>query len=595
MLRRRRIRTELASNPQWQVTIGGKQWLCPLCAKVGASWTEDAKQLVAEVSHHLEQVCDGGEEPYSLPALQGRALDIQLSQRIANKPNWGIVDSRNAWYCPSCALPTSVQLESKSAIPLGTLGKIKAHLGSCEHYARKELAPLKTLLTARALIDLEEYRFYTPTRHWMCPFCLKKAEAQVTADSAITNAFVKEVQEHLDRCYLYKERAGTPKPLAEVKQAHENHSRSVGLTRKISRSLLEDPVWQVSDKAQVWVCPYCRLGIPGVKLSSAIVIRETCPHQIAHHLLVNCKAYQAGATPAKSIEELRAREAAEDAALAASLAGPPEYEDMDSGAFRVISKDLENMRAKSDEMDKSLEAARKRQLQMLPELPEIEGFQFAATFRPCSSVGGDFYDFVKVSEHQIGVTIGDVTGHGMEAAIVMSMAKKLISICGRGRDSAAETMHIANEDIRQDLSKDTFVSVAYGVLDTRSLEFTICSAGHNPWILYNPARTPKIAQLNPKGTALGLLDPTRFNKLLEEMSIQLQPGDTLIQYTDGITEAMDKQGEEFEVQRLVDLLEAKARNHEPEYLCYLINSAVEQFTGGAPPDDDLTLLIFQVS
>ena len=143
-------------------------------------------------------------------------------------------------------------------------------------------------------------------------------------------------------------------------------------------------------------------------------------------------------------------------------------------------KSLANELKKKTEMEQSIRLARRRQLHMLPAMPKVEGFDFRALYTPCANVSGDFYDFIKVSEHEIGIALGDVSGHGIEAGIIMGMAKKALQIYAKGLSSPKQALALTNADLAVDLGESTFVSAAYGVLDTRERIFRFARAGNNP-------------------------------------------------------------------------------------------------------------------
>ncbi len=123
---------------------------------------------------------------------------------------------------------------------------------------------------------------------------------------------------------------------------------------------------------------------------------------------------------------------------------------------------------------------------MLPKPPSIRGFDFDCSYIPCDEVSGDFYDFIRIDETHLGISIGDVSGHGIEAAMVMGMAKKALQIFARDGCSAKEVLALANKDLGRDLLEGTFVSAAYGILDTAKRTFVFARAGNNPPFLVNP-------------------------------------------------------------------------------------------------------------
>jgi serine phosphatase RsbU (regulator of sigma subunit) len=189
--------------------------------------------------------------------------------------------------------------------------------------------------------------------------------------------------------------------------------------------------------------------------------------------------------------------------------------------------------------------------------------------------------------------MGDVSGHGMEAALVMSMIKKSLKIHGKGVASAAETLRVTNADIHEDLAQSTFCSIFYGVLDTTKMSMRFSRAGHSPLVLYNPARKPSLYPLEPKGIAIGIDKGPVFNRTLEEMELKLAKGDMLVQFTDGVVEANNKKKEEFGTDRLYAAIEEYGK-HEPKYLAHMLELTLQEFRGTVPAEDDVTIICIKV-
>jgi len=245
-------------------------------------------------------------------------------------------------------------------------------------------------------------------------------------------------------------------------------------------------------------------------------------------------------------------------------------------------------------MKKSMKMATKRQLRMLPKVPKVTGFEFHALYLPATNVSGDFYDFILNGETSIGMAMGDVSGHGIEAGIIMGMAKKAMQIYAKDRTSPKDILVVANEDLSQDLDGETFLSASYGDLDITKRILRFARAGHNPPYLVNPARQPAVNEIKPNGMVIGV-DKTgkRFPMVMKEEVIQLQTGDLFFQYTDGLVEAPDKEKNEFGEDRVKELL---LRNHGLNVidLLNIIEETVHSYIGAAPQEDDITMIAFKV-
>jgi hypothetical protein len=237
-----------------------------------------------------------------------------------------------------------------------------------------------------------------------------------------------------------------------------------------------------------------------------------------------------------------------------------------------------------------LERARKQIIAMLPSRTSIPGFEFESIYQPAEGIGGDFYDFIELNEDEIGIVIADVTGHGIEAAVVVGMVKSALKIIGKQVSSPAEAIRLANEEIYPDLDPTTFATVCYGILDRKSKMLRFCRAGHNPLIIYNTQRSPALSSYEPKGMVLGMVSKCEC----EEVNLQLQAGDCVIQYTDGITEAMDSDQEEFSFERLCATIEKSGKDGDIKKILTDIESAVASFTGAVKQHDDITIIGIKV-
>ncbi len=244
-----------------------------------------------------------------------------------------------------------------------------------------------------------------------------------------------------------------------------------------------------------------------------------------------------------------------------------------------------------DAMEKALSVAERRQLTMLPKhVPEVPGYEFASTYTPCASVSGDFYDIIDLGDGKIGLLNGDVSGHGMEAGIIMGMAKKALQIYAHTGDSPVEVLASGNDNLCDDLDSETFFTVVYGVLDSKANKLEFVRAGHSHPILLGP--TPdKWDVIKSGGMMIGMTGGPIFRKSLEAVTIDLMPGQSFYMYTDGIIEAHERGGALYGMDRLLGFLESAGDPRKP--LQSVLDGLVvnlDEWTGGAEPEDDITVL-----
>jgi HAMP domain-containing protein len=245
--------------------------------------------------------------------------------------------------------------------------------------------------------------------------------------------------------------------------------------------------------------------------------------------------------------------------------------------------------AEKERVQKELEIAKGIQQTFLPEsAPKIEGFDLAGLNTPALEVGGDFYDFIPVDLNKWGLVIADVSGKGVPAALFMALSRTLIRSNTTGSTSPLETIRRTNDIIAQDTRANMFVTLFYGVLDPVRKTLTYINAGHNPPLVQGKSPV-EITMLAAKGIALGVLTDMEF----EEKEISLHPGDILILYTDGVTEAINLKNEMFGHERISGIVEENYYLSAQEII-QKIEKEVFTFSEGQPQFDDITLLLLKV-
>lgn len=239
----------------------------------------------------------------------------------------------------------------------------------------------------------------------------------------------------------------------------------------------------------------------------------------------------------------------------------------------------------------SLLRARSVQLGMLPPPPKLEGVDIDVFYEACDELGGDFYDFITVSPTELGIVLADVSGHGLDAALMMAAAKKTLQIHARRSSSPSEVLIAACEDLADDLPKGSFITVWYGVLNSETGLLRYASAGHNPLILRREGSS-QVSRHSAKGVVLGSVFLKAMQESLEEQSLQLQHGDTVLLYTDGVTEATRPDDEQFGLDRLGGVV-AKAETADSAGLLAGVLEELKGFCAGRVWEDDVTLLGFR--
>jgi PAS domain S-box-containing protein len=270
---------------------------------------------------------------------------------------------------------------------------------------------------------------------------------------------------------------------------------------------------------------------------------------------------------------------------------------------RQLNKDLENRVAERTEqlksamakqqeeaqererIDQELRVARLIQQTLLPKsVPELEGYQIAAYYQPAREVGGDFYDFLKQPHGRLGLIVGDATGHGMPAALVMATTRGMLRTSAQTSDSPSEVLQRVNNILYPEIPPHMFVTCLAALLDSRTGRLQYANAGHDlPYLRH----TDGVSELRATGMPLGLMP----NMSYEEKEITLEPGESVLFYSDGLVEAHDPRREMFGFPRMQGFVGAHPGGAT---LIDSLLAELERFTGEEwEQEDDITLLTLQ--
>ncbi|MCC7206316.1 MAG: SpoIIE family protein phosphatase [Anaerolineae bacterium] len=233
--------------------------------------------------------------------------------------------------------------------------------------------------------------------------------------------------------------------------------------------------------------------------------------------------------------------------------------------------------------EEELALAQRIQLSLLPSnFPEVPGWSFAATYRPARVVGGDFYDIFGVRQQKYGLVISDVAGKGVPAALFMATSRTTIRSAALSHPDPADTLVEANRLIYADTRADLFLSSFYAVLGAGGGQVRFSNAGHNDPLWFH-AETGAVEPVRLRGIVLGVLPDIA----LAQSAVELAPGDMLLFYTDGVTEAMNEADEEFGEERLMQVLQ-RYGDADLIDLMRRLDAAVRDFVGDAAQSDDFT-------
>ncbi|MFN8459709.1 MAG: PP2C family protein-serine/threonine phosphatase [Anaerolineae bacterium] len=256
-------------------------------------------------------------------------------------------------------------------------------------------------------------------------------------------------------------------------------------------------------------------------------------------------------------------------------------------AVAIESKYLFDQKAKQERLAHELEIAHDIQAKLIPShLPAPPGWEVAAFWRSAQEVGGDFYDFIEVTPHQLGIVIADVAGKGMPAALYMVLTRSLLRAIVPGQTDPQAVLTRVNELLVPDTQRGMFVSLFYAMLNTPTGALTYANAGHNPPLLIRA--NGHTEALRTPGLVLGV-QPT-IQPTVEQR--YLNAGDGLVFYTDGVTEVFDVSAAIFGEERLKLILQ-EYWHEGPQALVERVREAVNAFSATAMPSDDFTLLVLR--
>ena len=243
-------------------------------------------------------------------------------------------------------------------------------------------------------------------------------------------------------------------------------------------------------------------------------------------------------------------------------------------------------------LESELELAQDVQKMLLPqEVPDIPGLEIAAFSRPAQIVGGDYFDFIDFSNGFHGFAIADVAGHGVSASLHMASIQALLRTLVPVNQSPAEVMRQVHKLFIHNIRFETFVTFFLGAFDPVTKRLTFCNAGHQPPLVLHKIgiKEESVEMLRPTGAAIGLVEEAEF----AEKTIGLHEQDLLVLYTDGVTEAVNLQNQEFGRQRLIEL--SQQVNTTPVgQVVQEIRQGLEKFSEGKPLADDTTIVICKV-
>jgi len=261
----------------------------------------------------------------------------------------------------------------------------------------------------------------------------------------------------------------------------------------------------------------------------------------------------------------------------------------EQSAFALYNAIIYSMANEKKRLDHDLEIARDIQRILLPaEAPAINGFQISGINVPARQVSGDYFDYIHVDEDRLGVAIADVSGKGVPASLIMAICRSVLRAEAAGNPSPADVLRKVNRQLYPDIKEDMFISMAYLILDHERDGVTLARGGHDAPLLYK-RQLQNVTPVKSPGMVLGIDSGNVFDRLTADFGVPLERDDCLVLYTDGVTEALNTEGDEFGLERTIESVRASATDGAQAIVKQVIDD-VRNFTGSNPQNDDITLI-----
>jgi serine phosphatase RsbU (regulator of sigma subunit) len=642
------VRERMAEDAAWRYFTGDGRWICPFCLnpvakRAGAPIHDAAGGHLARCTAHA----GGRGAQRSEAEIAHRVRIEQVGQVAAADPSWRIYDHEGIWWCPGClSRVPSVRLGAAGDLTSFTTRALTEHAAVCaalgagtvhtpaevQAAAERGTWLISAERVVRSQIAFPSWRYAARSGAWICPCCLAAVPDVVIRKGAVEwETLIAGMTRHLALGCAAVRSLGRFEPRSEddVRDAAVRAEPGAGTTVRMARPLgdgrnaggMRTPLHSAALRRP----PGTPTGSTGRDPFADEDVEPPAPTAPVAPVATTARRVRPGASPLPLSPELpvapelplvpesepEARPGTDALpgwlrngeppvipvapAVSADAADAPMADDDDGapggdgGGLAWMDSAEEAMPKPATESLERTDVLRARDLQeeLLQDVPTLDGWQFATRFEACAEVSGDFYQFMELRGGRIGFAIGDVSGHGVQAGLIMSMAKKTLEIFASLDLGPADTLAKVNAALAKDLGGKHFVSMCYGVLDPAAATITWARAGHPPPLLLRSSGA--LEEVKPRGMVVGMKSGPIFRDILAEETSGIMPGDLVLLYTDGITEAMNRTNEEFGDERLAEILHATA-GLGPERLCTEIMDRVRGFRGGGAPSDDLTLV-----
>jgi sigma-B regulation protein RsbU (phosphoserine phosphatase) len=261
----------------------------------------------------------------------------------------------------------------------------------------------------------------------------------------------------------------------------------------------------------------------------------------------------------------------------------------EQSAFALYNAIIYSEANEKKRLDHDLEIARDIQRILLPvEAPALSGFEISGVNVAARQVSGDYFDYITIDKEHLGIAIADVSGKGVPASLIMAICRSVLRSEAAQSRSPAEVLRKVNRQLYPDIKEDMFISMAYLVIDEVKDTVTLARAGHDAPLLFRHA-SQTVETIKPPGLVVGIDSGSVFDRLTNDFNVPMERGDCLVLYTDGVTEALNANGDEFGPERMIESVRASA-SEGVRAIVSRVNEDVRTFAGSHPQHDDITLI-----
>lgn len=531
-------------------------------------------------------------------------LEELIDREISTTAVWKVTALGNQWLCPFCGKVGAVFNNAYSLRE----GAIAHFTEKCAPFATSNMVPQVSVEELRRRAVFLEVRSYLASKPewqlrdreglWYCPFCARETEVKIPPDAKLTTDLIRGIQDHVESCFAYDHGKGEPKPLEEMQKIVSDADRLKEVMEFVKSNVRENPTWRVRNRRGFWVCPFCRQVHMSIHVPSEISLSEQGPYPIAQHLMEHCRAFRSKMAPATSVEELERIATADETGIQTGAYAHPAAAKPAAPAdpMQQMTEQLREMMQQALGRPSAAASGKPNRVALHRSVrtPSLTGLSLAVIGFGASSSTTDIVEFIPLGASTVGVVVGDVAGHGIDAAIVITMVRKVVQMQAKGSSSPKEVLVLANIETFPELDRKSFITASYSIVDISTFSLKLASAGHTPLVICNPANNAEPQVHEPRGMALGLDKGLKFASLLEEVAIELNPGDVLLWFSDGLTELPDSSGRPLGLDPVIEWVNRYGQQEAPQ-IVQSIAQEIEALLGDRPIKDDLTLVCGKVA